>query len=415
MNDDEFEHEENTYLNEGEEEKLSEAISVNSIETTILEFVFFANAILFFYVVVGYPLLAIALGKLFPKQRILDERYYPTVTLIISAYNEEQDIRQKLENAIGLSYPKGKLKIVVISDASSDSTDNIVREFAGHGVKLHRMEQRGGKTVGLNSVVPEVQSDIVVFSDANAFYRHDVIEKFVRNFSDPNIGCVTGDSRYVDVKESSSGSNEKIYWDYDRELKVGESNFGSMVGSDGAIFAIRTHVYTSLEPDDINDFVLPLRIVEQGYRCVFEPKAVCEESATNYFEEEFRRKVRVVNRSWTGFWKVSELLNPFRHGWFSLQMVSHKLLRWFTPVFMMIMLGTSVLLAYQSLFYAVLLSAQLVLYGLASVGMIFEIQRKHSRWLSFPAYFLMVNVASFLGVSKALCGERIIVWNPERS
>ncbi len=189
---------------------------MNSTETTILEIIFWGSSFLFFYVVIGYPILSIALGKLFLRPRILDEKYYPTVTLIISAYNEEQDIRQKLANTLNLSYPKDQLDIVVISDASTDATDSIVQEFAGKGVKLHRMEERGGKTVGLNAVVPGVQREIVVFSDANAFYQHDVIEKFVRNFSDPQIGCVTGDSRYVGLKKSSSGSNEKIYWDYDR-------------------------------------------------------------------------------------------------------------------------------------------------------------------------------------------------------
>ena len=149
-----------------------------------------------------------------------------------------------------------------------------------------------------------LQSEIVVFSDANAFYHQNVIEKFVRNFTDPHVGCVTGDSRYVGVKQSSSGSNEKIYWDYDRALKIGESSFGSMVGSDGAIFAIRKSLYSYLGPQDINDFVLPLRIVGQGFRCVFEQEAICEEASTVQMAQEFSRKVRVVNRSWNALWNM---------------------------------------------------------------------------------------------------------------
>lgn len=381
----------------------------------IAEIVFWSAGLLFLYVFVGYPVLVWVLGRIVHKGRVGDGTYHPTVTLIISAYNEAPVIREKILNSLALVYPRNKLDLLVISDGSTDGTDAIVQEYEAEGITLKRMITRGGKTVGLNTVAPHVGSEVIVFSDANAMYHPNAIEKLVRNFQDPHIGCVTGDSVYVNLEESRVGKSEETYWDYDRFLKVQETKIGSMVGSDGAIFAIRTHVYTSLEPDDINDFVLPLRIVEQGYRCVFEPEAVCQESATTYFEEEFRRKVRVVNRSWTGFWKVSGLLNPFRHGWFSMQMVSHKLLRWLTPVFMMAMFVASVPLAYQSLFYAVLLSGQVVVYGLCSVGMIFEIQRKHNRWLSFPAYFLMVNVASFFGVSKALCGERIIVWNPERS
>ncbi len=381
----------------------------------IAEIVFWSAGMLFLYVFVGYPVLVWNLGRIVPKGRVGDGTYHPTVTLIISAYNEAPVIREKILNSLALVYPWNKLDILVISDGSTDGTDAIVQEYEVEGITLKRMITRGGKTVGLNTVVPHVDSEVIVFSDANAMYHPNAIEKLVRNFQDPHIGCVTGDSVYVNLEESRVGKSEETYWDYDRFLKVQETKIGSMVGSDGAIFAIRTHVYTSLEPDDINDFVLPLRIVEQGYRCVFEPEAVCKESATIYFEEEFRRKVRVVNRSWTGFWKVSRLLNPFRYGWFSMQMVSHKLLRWLTPVFMIAMFVASVPLAYQNLFYAMLLSGQVVVYALCSVGMILEIQRKHSRWLSFPAYFLMVNVASFFGVSKALCGERIIVWNPERS
>ncbi len=388
---------------------------MNPTETIIFELIFWGNAFLFFYVVVVYPLLSIALGKVFPKPRILDEQYHPTVTLIISAYNEEQDIRKKLENALALSYPKDKLDIVVISDASSDATDNIVLEFSSQGVKLHRMEQRGGKTVGLNAVVPEVQSEIVVFSDANAFYKHDAIEKFVRNFSDPQVGCVTGDSRYVDVKKSSSGSNEKMYWDYDRELKVGESSFGSMVGSDGAIFAIRKSLYSDLGPQDINDFVLPLRIVGQGFRCVFEKEAICEEESTVQMAQEFSRKVRVVNRSWNALWNMQYLLNPFAHGWFAVQLWSHKVLRWLSPLFLLFVFCSSLALSFSSSFFLIVFACQLLVYGLGLVAWKIEsFSRAH--WIfSACAYLLSINVASVLGVSKSLRGQSIIVWEPIRA
>ncbi len=388
---------------------------MNSTETTILEIIFWGNSFLFLYVVIGYPILSVVLGKLFPRPRILDEQYYPTVTLIISAYNEELNIRQKLANTLNLSYPKDKLDIVVISDASSDATDSIVQEFSGHGVSLHRMEERGGKTVGLNAVVPGVQSEIVVFSDANAFYQHDVIEKFVRNFSDPQIGCVTGDSQYVDVKKSSSGSNEKLYWDYDRELKIGESRFGSMVGSDGAIFAIRKSLYSNLGPKDINDFVLPLRIVGQGFRCVFEKEAICEEESTVHMDQEFSRKIRVVNRSWNALWNMQHLLNPFVYGWFAVQLWSHKVLRWLCPLFLLFVFCASLALSFSSIFFLIILVCQLLVYSLGLVA--WKIQSfSRAHWIfSACAYLLSINVASVLGVSKGLRGHSIIVWEPIRS
>ncbi len=381
----------------------------------MLEIIFWGSSVLFFYVLVGYPILSIGLGKFFPKPRIFDELYSPTVTLIISAYNEEQDIRKKLENSLSLSYPKEKIEIVVISDASSDATDSIVQEFSGRGVKLHRMEQRGGKTVGLNAVVPDLQSEIVVFSDANAYYQHDAIEKFVRNFSDPRIGCVTGDSRYVDVKKSSSGSNEKIYWDYDRELKVGESSFGSMVGSDGAIFAIRKSLYSYLGAQDINDFVLPLRIVGEGFRCVFEKEAICEEESTVQMAQEFSRKVRVVNRSWNALWNMRHLLNPFAYGWFAVQLWSHKVLRWLSPIFLLFVFCSSLVLSFSSRFFFVVIVCQLFVYGLGLVAWKVESLSRAHWFFSACAYLISINVASVLGVSKGLRGQSIIVWEPIRS
>ncbi len=388
---------------------------MNSSATTILEIIFWSNALLFLYVVVGYPLLSIALGKFSPLPRIFDEQYYPTVTLLISAYNEEQDIRQKLENAVNLSYPNEKLEIIVISDASSDATDTIVREFGNQGVQLHRLERRGGKTVGLNAVVPHLQSEIVVFSDANAFFCEDVIQKLVRNFSDPQIGCVTGDSRYVGVRESTSGSNEKIYWDYDRGLKLAESSFGSMVGADGALFAIRKFLYSPLGPQDINDFVLPLRIVGQGFRCVFEKEAICEEASTIHMAEEFSRKVRVVNRSWTALLNTKYLLNPISYGWFAVQLWSHKVLRWLSPVFLLFVLFSSLTLSYSSSFFLFIVGCQVVVYVLGLLGWTFEgLGRAH--WLiSGCTYLVLINVASMVGISKKIMGQSIIIWDPIRA
>ena len=381
----------------------------------ILEIIFWVNIVIFFYVVVGYPLLSFLLGKIFSYTPKTNDQYFPSVTLIISAYNEEQDIRKKLENALYLSYPKNKLEILVISDASTDSTDTIVREFAGEGVKLHRMEQRGGKTAGLNAVVPNVQGEIVVFSDANAYFRHDAILKLVRNFSDPEIGCVTGDSQYVDIQKSSSGWNENLYWVYDRWLKISESRCGSMVGSDGAIFAIRKSDYSQLGPEDINDFILPLQIVNKGLRCVLEKEAICEEASIKDSTQEFYRKVRVVNRSWNGIWKMKEFLNPIAHGWFAIQLWSHKVLRWLTPVFLLFIFCTSLALASHSDFFRFLLVGQLLIFGLGLLGWVM-VPLGRSHWLiSACSYFMMINMASIAGVGQSFLGQSIIVWDPIRT
>lgn len=366
------------------------------------------------YVFVGYPLILVVVGHFVRKRLVCETPTQPTVSLIVSAYNEEKVIGEKIENCLSLQYPPDKLEIIVVSDASTDRTDAIVASHTHEGVILKRMPVRGGKTTGLNAVVPAAKGEIIVFSDANALYDPDAVQKLVRNFADPSVGCVTGDSRYVQLDASYVGVSEDTYWDYERLLKIKESALGSMVGADGAIFAILKHLFRPLRKEDINDFVVPLQIVSQGYRCIFEPEAVCYENAVVHFAEEFRRKVRVVNRSWNGLFRVKQLLNPFQYGWFSIQLISHKLLRWLTPLFLMSTLTSSAFLALQHWIYAGAVAGQLCFYALGMCGLTLERFRIQNRWLSFPCYFSLMNVASIVGILKYLRGEKINIWEPER-
>ena len=338
----------------------------------------------------------------------------PHASLIISAYNEEKVLGEKIENSLSIEYPRDKFEIIVVSDASTDRTDAIAEGYASEGVVLKRMPTRGGKTTGLNAAVPLAKGEIIVFSDANALYEPDAVEKLVRNFADPAVGCVTGDSRYVKLATSYVGESEDTYWDYERSLKIKESHLGSMVGGDGAIFAIRKHLFQPLKTEDINDFVIPLQIVSMGHRCVFEPEAICYENTVVHFEEEFRRKVRVVNRSWNGLFRVKQLLNPFRYGWFSVQLISHKMLRWLTPFFLLLLLGASLGLAFTHWLYFGAMLSQVSFYALGILGLALTRLQVRNRWLSLPWYFLLVNVASVVGIAKYIRGERINIWEPER-
>jgi cellulose synthase/poly-beta-1,6-N-acetylglucosamine synthase-like glycosyltransferase len=277
------------------------------------------------------------------------------------------------------------------------------------------MPVRKGKTAGLNQAVPLARGEIIVFSDANAFYARDVIQKLVRNFADPTVGCVTGNSCYLDSEASNAGKSESTYWGYERFLKIKESQIGSMVGSDGAIFAVRKDVASPLGPDDINDFVMPLQVVSQGYRNVFEPEALCYEKAVSQLAQEFRRKVRIVSRSWHGLFRVKALLNPWCYGLFSFQLVSHKLLRWLAPVFLSCLFLFSFAIAWDDGTGKIVLGGQIVFYSLGAFGLILNRAALVTRWLSFPAYFIIVNAASAIGILRYLLGERINTWEPERS
>lgn len=366
------------------------------------------------YVYVGYPILIGLLGWLMPKP-IRQANIEPTVTLLISAFNEEHILGEKLKNALELDYPKSKMEILVISDASTDRTDQIVRSFSDQGVALLRMEERGGKTLGLNAAMKVAKSDIVIFSDANIMYRIDTIRRLVQNFADVSVGCATGDSQYVDDPHSAAHAQENSYWGYERFIRSMESMVASTVGGDGAIFAIRRELYQPLSPETINDLVIPLQIVVKGYRAVFEPTAIGREPSAGDFRKEFRRKRRIVNRSWRGVMSVPGVLNPFRVGMFAWQVWSHKVLRWLVLPFLLIgFLGC--LSAYElGTVYQIGVWGGIASILVATAGPFFPSSLGGvSKLIQTVFYFYLVNLAAILGVAKALGGRVDRIWAPER-
>ena len=366
------------------------------------------------YVYVGYPILIGLLGWLMPKP-IRQANIEPTVTLLISAFNEEHILGEKLKNALELDYPKSKMEILVISDASMDRTDQIVRSFSDQGVALLRMEERGGKTLGLNAAMKVAKSDIVIFSDANIMYRIDTIRRLVQNFADVSVGCATGDSQYVDDPHSAAHAQENSYWGYERFIRSMESMVASTVGGDGAIFAIRRELYQPLSPETINDLVIPLQIVVKGYRAVFEPTAIGREPSAGDFRKEFRRKRRIVNRSWRGVMSVPGVLNPFRVGMFAWQVWSHKVLRWLVLPFLLIgFLGC--LSAYElGTVYQIGVWGGIASILVATAGPFFPSSLGGvSKLIQTVFYFYLVNLAAILGVAKALGGRVDRIWAPER-
>jgi glycosyltransferase involved in cell wall biosynthesis len=304
------------------------------------------------------------------------------------------------------------LDIIVVSDCSDDDTDCIVTEYEPYGVRLLRMRERGGKTVGLNFAVPRAYGDVVIFSDANALYHRMVVRHLVRNFADSEVGCVTGESRYeVDENAPDSTASENLYWRYELALKWMESRIGSLVG---AIYAIRKALFRPMQPTDLSDFVNPLQIVAQGYRNVYEPEAISFEGGAESFEKEFRRKVRIVNRAWRGWWRVRQVLNPFRFGFFSLQVISHKLLRWLVLVFMAGAILANLMLLGHGKFYQALLMLQISFYALATIGWLQSRRQSISKLFYVPYYFCLVNYASLLGIVSNYRGEKFAVWNTVR-
>jgi cellulose synthase/poly-beta-1,6-N-acetylglucosamine synthase-like glycosyltransferase len=369
---------------------------------------------LIIYVMLGYPLAIWLLARLRPRP-VAQADLAPTVTLLISAYNEAPVIGRKIENALALDYPRELLEIVVISDASTDSTDAIVAAYQTRGVTLLRMAHRGGKTLGLNAAVARARGEIIVFSDANILYAPDALRKLVRNFADREVGCVTGDSRYDEASDSAAHREEDTYWGYERFIRTCESRVGSTVGGDGAIFAIRRELYRPLSADAINDFVVPLRIVLEGRRAVFEPAAIGVEPSAGSFRREFRRKRRIVNRSWRAVMGLPGVLSISHSGLFAWQVWSHKVLRWLMLP-LVVTAGSGCVFAYHAGWPYQLgawgFGASLALAAIG--GLTPERNNGIGRLVHSAYYFYVVNIAATLGIISAFGGRVETMWAPER-
>jgi len=375
---------------------------------------FFLLIFIIFYVYVGYPVIISAIAAI--RKRTVQKRddFEPSVSLIIAAFNEEDVIEEKIKNSLALDYPKDKLEIIVFSDASTDRTDEIVKQYQNEGVILIQLTGRRGKTAGQNLSVSQANGEIIVFSDANAVYKPDAIRKIARNFYDASIGCVCGELVYYSDDKSLIGDAENVYWDYEKFIKRKEDQAGSILGANGSIYAVRRELYVPLPDETISDFIEPFKIIEQGYRVVYEPAAVSFEQSTKNFQEEFQRKKRIVNRSFNSFLHFRSFLNPFRYPMLSFELISHKLLRWLIPFFLILIFGVNLFLL-NVLFFRITFLVQLLFYGMALSGYFLEKKQWHIMLFYVPFYFCLVNLASFLAIVKYFFKrKKVVVWDPIR-
>jgi cellulose synthase/poly-beta-1,6-N-acetylglucosamine synthase-like glycosyltransferase len=382
----------------------------------LFEIAAFVSAFMLFYIYIGYFIILFIFRCLLPEKKIKKKEIYPDISLLISCYNEEAIIREKLENSLALDYPKDKIEVIVISDSSTDRTDEIVRQFEKKGVRLLRQEERKGKTAGLNLAVSQATGEIIVFSDANAMYEPDAIHKLVRNFNDAKVGYAVGASKYKDADKSGASKSERIYWQYEIWVKKLESRLKHVVGADGAMYAIRRELYEKLTYTDINDFVNPLQIILKGFRGVYEPEAICWEETAGSFHDEFNRKVRIINRSFSGLLRIKSVLNPFKTGIFSLEILTHKLLRWLSPLFAIIFVASCLALSLYNIavfqWCALFLTAFLCC---SYVGYLFRDCSKVWPVFYYPYYVVLMNTASLAGVYRSLKGSVQITWETFRS
>lgn len=362
------------------------------------------------YPLIGYPLALCLIAALRPRV-VARQEWDPQVTVLIPAYNEADCIAATIQNKLEQDYPAGKLQIIVVSDASSDGTDGIVKSYAPRGVELLRQARRQGKAAGLNEAVRHASGEILVFSDANSEFAPDAVRRLVENFADPQVGYVTGQLQYTHAEEAS-GRGSSSYMRYENWLRGLETRVDSVIGVNGGVDAMRRKLYAAVPVDQITDFVLPLQVIAAGFRVVFDERARSREQANQEMGSEFRMRVRVALRALRGIVYARAALSFVQRPLPAFCILSHKILRYLGFVFLASALVLNVLLATRSDLFALLLLAQSMLYLLAVIGLARGLPRALQTLTALPTYFVMSNVAFAVAALRFARGDTLATWKP---
>ena len=380
---------------------------------SLVSILFWAAAALIFYTYVLFPAMVFLRG--FLRNRPYQQaKITPHVSTIIAAYNEADSIGSKLDNILALDYPRDRLEVIIASDGSDDGTDAIVRGYAGQGIRLLSLP-RQGKAAALNAAVEASNGKILAFSDANSLFAPNAIRALVCPFADPQVGGVAGNQCYV-ARHSVDGSSdgEQSYWNFEQKLKRFQSRAGNAISATGAIYAIRRELFCPVPAGVTDDFVISTRIIAQGYRLVFAADAIAYEPVIGVSSIEFDRKVRVITRGLQAVLVMRELLNPFRYGFYAIQIFSHKVLRRLVVIPLLVLLLVSPLLWGNGPIYQAATLGQIVFYGCAVLGALSGRTRLGQlKPFAIPFFFCMVNAAALLAIFNMLRGYRIECWEPQ--
>lgn len=359
-----------------------------------MKLLFWAAFVVVLYTYFGYPFLVWVFARIRPRP-IKQEAIFPSVSIIIAAYNEEKVINSKMANTMALAYPEGQLEIIVVADGSTDQTVRIAQSYEKHGVTVLYRPLRQGKTAALNHAVSSAKGEIVFFSDANTMYDPMVIQKIMRNFYDSSVGGVSGRKVILKDSERQTSQGETAFWNYEGWLKSKESHLGSIVGADGEIFAIRKNLFSPMAPTIVHDdMFLSLKIVEAGFRVIYEGEATSAEYSSKTLHDEFFLKVRYASAGY-------QILSEFRRMFlppktiFAFQFISHKLFRWLIPFFLLAMLLASA--AIPSVWYQSLFWGQIFFYLAAVLGWVLMEKLGCIGIFYVPLYFCMGNAAALYG------------------
>jgi len=374
------------------------------------EVLFWSSIALIFYAYLGYPVF-LKMISLFTRRTIRKGNIFPKVSFIIAAYNEENRIKDKVENTLTQDYPVEKMEVIVVSDCSTDRTDEIVSSYESKGVLLIRAPKREGKEAAQKIAVERSSGEIIVFSDVATLLEPNGISNIVRNFNDPTVGCASSVDRFIDSDGKISG--EGAYVRYEMFLRNLETKVNTLVGLSGSFFAARKEVCQDWAIDLQSDFNTLLNSVKTGLRGVSDPDSVGYYKNILDEKKEFERKVRTVLRGISVFMKGLPLLNPFKYGLFSWQLFSHKLCRWMVPFALIAAFLSNLFLAFYSALYLSTFILQLVFYAFAFGG-VWVTRFSRKSFLKIPAFFVVVNLSILMAWYWYFQGERLRAWEPSR-
>ncbi len=383
-------------------------------------FWFFISTILYTYF--GYPLLLALLARFRPNPRPAGRPVLPPVTLLITAYNEQAVIADKLENSLALTYPRDRLQILVAADGSNDRTAEIVRAYAGRGVELSYSPPRQGKMAAINRAWPRVRGEIVVFSDANNCYEPDTLKELVVPFANPEVGAVSG-AKVIRRGDGALGESEGLYWKYESFIKEQETRLGCCTGVAGEILAIRRALFEA-PPDNIinDDFYMAMRLVQRGYSVFYNPRAVSSERISLSAQDEITRRARIIAGRYQAIALAPRLL-PLRRPLVAWQILSHKFLRPLVPLAMIGTLVTNLLAVFRPYqagqrrllnlappFHWLLLLLQAAFYALAWFGRGLERGSRWGKLFYLPTFLVNSNMAALIGLYRFLTGQQTSLW-----
>lgn len=383
----------------------------------MLESYFWLNVLIVVYTYLGYGFILLILNLLFFKKNQPTKTENPEVSILIAAYNEEDWIVEKINNTLSLDYPAELLKVIVITDGSTDGTFQKAKSCSvppGRSVEVYHQSERKGKLAAIERIMPLVKTPITIFTDANTQLNQQAIQRLVRHYHNPSIGAVAGEKRISSAtKDEASSAGEGLYWKYESLLKRWDANLYSAVGAAGELFSIRTHLYENIPKDTlIEDFYLTMTVLRKGYRIAYAADAYALEAASASVGEELKRKIRIAAGGLQASWRLRDLLNPFRYGVFSWQFFSHKILRWtLAPLALPIAFLLNLLLAFSiGQLYISLLILQILFYLLALMGWFFAKRQLKIKAFFIPYYFCVMNYSVFLGFTRLLKGQQTVLW-----